>query len=92
MRTWFEPAPALREFVRGYVYEHPGETFRRPILPVLETRLAFFPGAACRVFDHRLQAIDVLAHAVVIGPQTRRCACPYAALGFRPSVAWPMNS
>ena len=72
MRTWFDPSPALREFVRGYLYEHPGETSRRPILPMLETRLAFFPGAACRVFDHRLRAIDVLAHAAVIGPQTRR--------------------
>lgn len=72
MKTWIEPSPSLREFVRGYAYEHPNPTPRRPILPVLETKLAFFPRRACRVFDHRMQGIDTLARAVVIGPQTRR--------------------
>jgi len=70
--TTLAPSPALREFVRGYVYEYDRETTRRPILPDLETRLGFFPRGLCRVFDHRLQGIDVLARAVVIGPQTRR--------------------
>ena len=73
MTTLIEPSPALREFVRGYVYEPPGgATQGRPILPVLEMRLGFFPRAACRVFDHRIHGVDVLARAVVIGPQTRR--------------------
>jgi len=72
MTTTLAPSPALREFVRAYVYEHDSETARRPILPVLDTRLAFFPRGLCRVFDYRMQGIDVLARAVVIGPQTRR--------------------
>ena len=72
MTTTFAPSPALREFVHTYVYEHDGTTPARPILPVLETRLAFFPRGVCRVFDYRMQGIDVLARAVVIGPQTRR--------------------
>lgn len=72
MTSRLAPSPALREFVRGYVYEYDRETTRRPILPDLETRLAFFPRGRCRVFDYRMQAIDVIARAVVIGPQTRR--------------------
>jgi AraC-like DNA-binding protein len=72
MRSWLEPSASLREFVRWYVYEHPSAMPRRPILPVLETKLAFFPRGACRVFDYRIQGIETLAHAVVIGPQTRR--------------------
>jgi AraC-like DNA-binding protein len=71
VRTWFEPSPPLREFVRGYLYERPGG-LQRPIVPVLETRLAFFPGAPCRVFDHRVHKVEALSRAVVIGPQTRR--------------------
>jgi len=67
-----EPSPGLREFVRCYVYAHPSATPRRPIVPALDTKLAFFPRGMCRVFDYRTQEIDVLARAVVIGPQTRR--------------------
>jgi len=72
MITWLEPSPALREFVRWYVYIHRTPTAQHPVLPVLETRLAFYPRSACRVFDHRLQGIDTVARAAVIGPQTRR--------------------
>jgi AraC-like DNA-binding protein len=72
MITWLEPSPALREFVRWYVYIHRTATAQHPVLPVLETRLAFYPRSACRVFDHRLQGIDTVARAAVIGPQTRR--------------------
>src|SRR6266496_1348254 len=72
MTTTVAPSSALREFVHAYVYEHNSTTPARPILPVLETRLAFFPRGVCRVFDYRIQGIDVLARAVVIGPQTRR--------------------
>jgi methylphosphotriester-DNA--protein-cysteine methyltransferase len=71
MITWLEPAPALREFVRWYVYIRRTATAQHPVLPVLETRLAFYPRSACRVFDHRLQGIDTMARAAVIGPQTR---------------------
>jgi AraC-like DNA-binding protein len=70
--TWLEPSPALREFVRSYLYIHRIVTAQHPVLPVLETRLAFYPRSACRVFDHRLQGIDTVARAAVIGPQTRR--------------------
>jgi hypothetical protein len=45
MITWLEPAPALREFVRWYVYIHRTATAPHPVLPVLETRLAFYPRA-----------------------------------------------
>ena len=72
MITWLEPSPALREFVRWYVYINRAETAQHPVIPVLETRLAFYPRSACRVFDHRLQGIDTVARAAVIGPQTRR--------------------
>ena len=71
MISWLEPSPALREFVRSYVYIHRAATAQHPVLPVLETRLAFYPRSACRVFDHRLQGIDTMARAAVIGPQTR---------------------
>ncbi|HEV8394564.1 MAG TPA: helix-turn-helix domain-containing protein [Vicinamibacterales bacterium] len=71
MISWLEPAPALREFVRWYVYIRRTATAEHPVLPVLETRLAFYPRSACRVFDHRLQGIDTMARAAVIGPQTR---------------------
>jgi AraC-like DNA-binding protein len=85
MTTGLEPSPALREFVRAYSYEHDSTTPARPVLPELDTRLAFFPRGLCRVFDHRIQGIDVLARAVVIGPQTRRWVDLYPSrqvLGF----------
>src|SRR5690242_16868658 len=53
MITWLEPSPALREFVRWYVYLNRAETAQHPVIPVLETRLAFYPRRACRVYDHR---------------------------------------
>ena len=71
MIAWLEPSPALREFVRWYVYIHRTASAQHPVLPVLDTRLAFYPRSACRVFDHRLQGIDTMARAAVIGPQTR---------------------
>ena len=71
MITWLEPSPALREFVRLYVYIHRTATAQHPVLPVLETRLAFYRRSACGIFDHRLQGIDTMARAAVIGPQTR---------------------
>jgi len=82
MSTWLDPSAPLREFVRGYVYEHPGATPGRPILPALETRLGFFPRTACRVFDHRIQGIETLARAVVIGPLTRRWVDLYPSRGM----------
>ena len=71
MITWLEPSPALREFVRLYVYIHRTATAQHPVLPVLETRLAFYRRSACGIFDHRLQGIHTMARAAVIGPQTR---------------------
>jgi len=71
MITWLEPSSALRDFVRWYVYIHRTASAQHPVLPVLDTRLAFYPRSACCVFDHRLQGIDTVARAAVIGPQTR---------------------
>ena len=72
MITWLEPSPALRSFVRWYVYIHRAETGQHPVIPTIETRLAFYPRSAGRVFDHRLHGFDTVARAAVIGPLTRR--------------------
>jgi AraC-like DNA-binding protein len=72
MTRTLEPSPALRPFVRGYVHVYSSETPRLPIVPVLDTKLAFFPQGVSRVFDHRTQEVEVLARTVVVGPQTRR--------------------
>jgi len=71
MITRLEPSPGLREFVRWYVYIRRTATAPHPVLPVLDTRLAFYPRSASRVFDHRLQEIVTVERAAVIGPQTR---------------------